>query len=78
MTERTGLCRAHRVFWSLFALTTVSVTWLWDQNSADTVVAGRMTPVLNGLAIATATVGALLMARIVWRLSGRGAKGERS
>ena len=76
MTGREGLRRAHRVFWVLFVMTTVSATWLWDQISGETVVAGRLMPALNGLAVAIATVGVLLMARIVWRLSGRGARGS--
>lgn len=65
--------RVRRVFWTLFVTAVVSVTWLWDQQSSDTVVAGRATPVLNGLALVLGTISILLMARIVWRLSSRGA-----
>lgn len=78
MTGQKGPRRAHRVFWAMFVVSTVAATWLWDQISGDTVVAGRLTPALNGLAIAVVAVGVLLMGRIVWRLSGREARGERS
>lgn len=75
MTEHNGIHRARRVFWLLFVTTTVSAAWLWDRVSSETVVAGRLMPVINAVAIVSAVVGVLLMARIVWRLSGRGAKG---
>lgn len=64
--------RVLRIFWSLFFVTVVATTRLWGQREAIVQVSGRAGLTLDVAAGAVAIVGAVLMARIVWRLSGRG------
>jgi hypothetical protein len=56
-------------------ITTVAATWLWDQATGAPLVVGRLTPTLNLAAGLVVGIGALLLARMVWRLSGRDARG---
>lgn len=74
MSGHDDLRRARRVFWSCFVLTTVAATWLWDQTTGAAVVSGRLSPTLTLTAGLVALLGALVLGRMVWRLSGCGAK----
>lgn len=76
MDGNDPLRRARRVFWGLLLITTISGRWLWDRALQEgTIVSGRATTVLDALAWLGLVLGALLLTRVIWRLSGRGAKG---
>lgn len=62
--------RAQRLFWLTLVIAVTGVAWLWDQATRAT-KAGQLPLAFDLAAALLVTVCVLLLARLVWRLSGR-------
>lgn len=67
--------RARHMFWTLLVVTAFALSWLWDQTTSVPLVSGPWTVAVDMFAVIAAAVSLLLLARMVWKVSGRTAKG---